>query len=88
MSSNGNHLEASNSDSFQRDDELIHLAYVSTQSRSMTAADLIGLLQQARKKTKNAISQGCYCTRTNPFSRSSRATAAMSTIPSQISHGT
>ena len=32
MSSNGNHLEASNSDSFQRDDELIHLAYVSTQS--------------------------------------------------------
>lgn len=52
MSSNSNYLEASNSDSFERDDELIHLAYVSTQSRAMTAADLIGLLQQAREKNE------------------------------------
>jgi hypothetical protein len=30
------------------DDELIHLAYVSTQTRDMKAADLIGLLREAR----------------------------------------
>jgi len=44
---------ASNSDDFNApQDELVHLAYVSTQTRHMTAADLIGLLQEARQRNE------------------------------------
>jgi hypothetical protein len=40
---------AENEVSGTSDDELIHLAYVSTQTREMKAADLIGLLREARE---------------------------------------
>ena len=39
---------AENEVSGTSDDELIHLAYVSTQTREMKASDLIGLLTEAR----------------------------------------
>ena len=48
MCSDSINIRPENEVSGSSDDELIHLAYVSTQTRDMKAADLIGLLTEVR----------------------------------------
>jgi hypothetical protein len=48
MCSDSINIRPENQVSGTSDDELIHLAYVSTQTRDMKAADLIGLLTEVR----------------------------------------
>lgn len=48
MCSDSINIRPENEVSGTSDDELIHLAYVSTQTRDMKAADLISLLTEVR----------------------------------------
>ena len=66
---------AENEVSGTSDDELIHLAYVSTQTREMKAADLIGLLTEARGLNENRNISGLLLHKTNHFFRSSKVAA-------------
>ncbi len=59
--------KASNSDFCRPEDELVHLAYVSTQTRVMTAADLIGLLQEAREQNEERNISGILLHKNQSF---------------------
>ena len=67
MCSDSINIRPENEVSGTSDDELIHLAYVSTQTRDMKAADLISLLTEVRGLNESRIISGLLLHKNQSF---------------------